>query len=262
MRNITTDLAEQMEWLLAEDPDYVITYPSNLQALAHCALAGDMRLPRLREVRTFGEVLPAGLRELCRRAWNVPLTDLYSAQEVGYIALQCPLHEHYHVQSENLLVEIIDEQGKACVPGQVGRVVVSTLHNFAMPLIRYEVGDYAEVGAPCGCGRQLPVLKHIVGRVRNMVMLPDGRRHWASFPPHKWAHIAPVAQLQIVQKSRTNMVLRVVAPRELTADERLKLVAALQTCLGYAFRMDIERVDEIPRAANYKFEEFISEIVA
>jgi phenylacetate-coenzyme A ligase PaaK-like adenylate-forming protein len=61
-------------------------------------------------------------------------------------------------------VEVLDEEGRPCAPGETGRVVATSLNNFAMPLIRYETGDTAEVGAPCPCGRGLPVLTRIMGR--------------------------------------------------------------------------------------------------
>ena len=80
---------------------------------------------------------------------------MYSSQEVGYIALQCPENESYHIQAENVLVEILDDDGLPCEPGEVGRVVVTALHNLATPLLRYDIGDYAEVGSPCSCGRRV-----------------------------------------------------------------------------------------------------------
>jgi phenylacetate-CoA ligase len=130
-------------------------------------MARGIRFPRLREVRTSGEPVGATTRQLCRDAWNVPVTDVYAAAEAGCIALQCPGSEHYHVQSESVLVEVLDGWNRACAPGTVGRVVVTTLQNFAMPLVRYDIGDLAEVGAPCPCGRGLPVLTRIAGRVRD-----------------------------------------------------------------------------------------------
>ena len=260
--NIRTDIDTQLEWLQTENPDYLLTYPSNLHALATRALAAGIRLPRLRQTRTYGESLPADLCAQCERAWQVPLADIYSAQEVGYIALQCPRHEHYHVQSENLLVEILDDADTPCEPGQIGRVVVTALHNFAMPLIRYEIGDYAEAGPACACGRGLPVLQRILGRVRNIVTLPDGRRHWASFPSSQWRQSTPaVTQLQIVQKSPDMLVLRVVASRVLSGEDSDRLIAALRDCLGHPFAMVIEQVSAIPRSASLKFEEFMSEII-
>lgn len=256
--NINTDLDNQFAWLLEHDPDYLITYPSNLRGLLQRALSAGVRLRRLRQVRTYGEALPADLRELCTRAWGAPLVDLYSAQETGYIALQCPRHEHYHVQAENVLVEILDDRNRPCEPGGIGRVVLTNLNNFARPLIRYEIGDFAEVGAACACGRGLPVLKRIAGRVRNVVTLPDGRQHWASFPAAKWGAAAPVTQLQLVQTDRTSMVARVVAARSITQFERSRLIEALRDCLGHPFDIQVEQVAEIARAPSLKFEEFIS----
>jgi phenylacetate-CoA ligase len=158
MLNIATPVAQQIEWLQRQDPDYVITFPSNLMALsAYCREQG-ITFPRLRMVETLAEILHAEVRAACREVWGVKVVDMYSAQEVGYIALQCPDHEHYHVQSENALVEVLDEKGRPCGPGETGRMVLTPLHNFAMPLIRYDVGDYGVVGEPCPCGRGLPVL--------------------------------------------------------------------------------------------------------
>ena len=119
---------------------------------------------------------------------------MYSSQEVGYIALECPTGESYHVQAENVLVEVLDDQDRPCSPGDVGRVVVTALHNFATPLLRYDIGDYAEVGAPCPCGRGLPALRRIMGRQRNMALLPTaaaaGRRSsWRA--PTKWPTFRP-----------------------------------------------------------------------
>jgi phenylacetate-CoA ligase len=114
--------------------------------LAGHAIERGINLPGLKQLRTFGEVLSDETRELCQRAWQVGIADLYSSEEAGSIAVQCE-HGAYHLQSENLLVEIIDDHGAACLPGEIGRVLITTLHNFAMPLIRYEIGDYAECGA-------------------------------------------------------------------------------------------------------------------
>lgn len=258
--NIRTDIATQAKWLERQNPDYLLSHPSNIQALAkHCVETG-IRLPRLRQVRTFGETLMPGLREACFQAWGATLTDVYSAEEVGYIALQCPVHEHYHVQAESLLVEILDEAGKPCSPGEIGRVVLTTLHNFAMPLIRYEIGDYAELGEPCPCGRGLPVLKRIMGRQRNMLTLPDGRQHWPSFPAEGWLPIAPVRQFQLVQRDLEHIEARFVADRPVTADEKQRLAAMLHEYLRYPFRIDFVQLERIERKPNCKFEDFISEV--
>ncbi|MGH7125970.1 MAG: phenylacetate--CoA ligase family protein, partial [Stellaceae bacterium] len=147
--DIRTGIAEQAEWLAREAPDYVLSFGTNLLFLArHCRDNG-IPLPRLKALIASGEIVEPELRQLCRDLWRASLSDMYSAVEVGYIALQCPEQEHYHVQMEAALVEILDAKGNPCAPGEVGEVVVTPLHNYATPLIRYALGDYAEVGAPC-----------------------------------------------------------------------------------------------------------------
>jgi phenylacetate-CoA ligase len=259
MLNIRADLSRQLDWLLEHNPDYLLTHPSNLRALAALALERGVAWPRLRQLRTFGEVLGEETRALCRRAWHVEIADVYSCEEAGYIAFQCE-RGSCHVQSESLLVEILDDRGAGCAPGTTGRVVLTTLHNFAMPLVRYELGDYAEWGAACPCGRGLPVIRRIMGRRRNMLKLPDGTQHWPSFPERGWVDIAPIEQLQVVQKSLDTVVLKVRSARALTDEEAARLVATFRTTLQFPHRIVVEPVAAIPRAANQKFEDFVSEL--
>jgi phenylacetate-CoA ligase len=216
----------------------------------------------MKELRTFGEVLPSELPELARSAWDAALSDIYSCEEVGSIALQCLEHGSYHVQAENLVVEILDERGQSIPLGTPGRVVLSTLHNFAMPLIRYELGDYAAPSGTCRCGRGLPVIGCIMGRSRNLVTLPDGSRHWPYFSIKSWAYDAPVRQMQLVQDSPTHIDVRLIVDRELNESERTRLVGSLRNSFGYPFDVSISYVTEIERGANFKYEDFVSRLEA
>ena len=262
MLPIGTDVDAQLQWLEQQDPAYLLTYPSNAAELARTSLARGVRLPGLLEVRTFGELLTAQVRESCRTAWGVGVTDGYSANEVGYLALQCPAHEHYHVQSEGVLIEVIDEQGGRCAPGQVGRVVVTVLHNFAMPLIRYEIGDYAEVGQPCPCGRGLPVLRRIVGRVRNMLVTADGKRYWPPLKIGSLADLAPLLQVQLVQKAYDLLEWRLVTAAPLSADQEARLSERTLSRVPPGFRIVFSYHDRIARGAGGKYEDFVCEVAA
>lgn len=257
-----TDIGQQAAWLVKRKPAYLHSLPSNLADLARYFISHDLHLPGLREVRCYGEIAGDELVDLCRQAWGARVTDIYSATEVGYIALQCPEHGHYHIQSEATLVEVLDDEGRPCAPGEVGRVVVTPLHNYAMPLIRYALGDYAEVGEACACGRGLPVLKRILGRTRNMLTLPDGRRHYPSFPAGLWTRIAPVEQFQLIQKDLESITARLVVGRPLLATEEQALVNMLQGRLMHPFRITFDYVEQIGRSRGGKFEDFISELSA
>lgn len=221
-----------------------------------------LHLNKLRGVRALGETLGSEVRAACHEAWGVPLVDMYSAQEIGYIALQCPENENvYHVQAENLYVEIVDEEGRPCKEGEIGRVLITTLHNFAMPLLRYEIGDYAEVGAPCTCGRTLPVLSSVMGRQRNMLVLPNGAKSWPSLGTSALADKLPIIrQFQFVQKSLDRIEARLVTDRQLSNDETSFFVDVLQKSMNYPFKIELKYVENIPRSKGGKFEDFVSEV--
>lgn len=262
MLNIRADTAKQLEWLQRENPDYLITHASNLGALAALSIKHGVKLPRLQQARTFSETLRPDLRDKVREAWDVEVADVYSCEEAGAIALQCPLHEHYHVQSENLIVEVLHPDGRECRPGETGEVVLTTLHNFAMPLIRYRIGDYAEVGEVCPCGRGLSVLKRIHGRQRNMLTLPDGSQHWPSFPSALWLKVAPIQQFRVIQTTLDSLEITYAMDRVLTAAEEVQLKESIGEKLGYAFNIDWNRVDLIERTPNAKYEDFVSKVRA
>lgn len=256
--NIDADVNRQLDWLIAEDPEYLLTHPTNLHALVTRAAERGVRPPKLRETRTFGEMLQPDLRELVEKTWGAKLTDNYSAEETGYIALQCPETEHYHIQSENLLVEILNERGEPCQPGETGEVVVTTLHNFAMPLIRYRILDHAEAGGNCVCGRNLPVLRRILGRQRNMIAMPDGTRHWPAFPD--WLSVAPVRRFQMIQHDLQTIEIKLVCPHQLNARQEAGIRAMLTEKFGHPFDFRFNYQDNIAAGLNGKFEDFVSRV--
>jgi phenylacetate-CoA ligase len=256
---LSMDVAQQAAWLARIAPKYLLTYPSNLAALLDRYESGDIAPPSLRQVRTIGETLHPGLRERCKRLGDVGIVDMYSSQEVGLIALQCPVSGLYHIQSENLIVEVLDETGRSCKPGEIGRIVITDLHNFATPLIRYEIRDYAEVGPACPCGRGLPTLTRIMGRRRNMVAFPDGRKHWPLIGAHHYRKIADIRQYQAIQHALDDVEIRLVVEQALTAAQESQLTALVHSAIGYPFPLRFSYFDkELPKTQGGKFEEFIS----
>jgi phenylacetate-CoA ligase len=259
--NVQSTIEQQAKWLRRVNPGYVLAYPSILLALAHLFEERGWRLPNVRQVQTFGEILEPECRDACERVFGAQVVDLYSSQEVGYVAIQCSDCQDYHVQSENLLVEILDDADRECRPGEIGRVVVTTLHNFAMPLLRYDIGDYAEVGEQCSCGRGLPVLKRIFGRQRNLLTLPDGRRRWPLFNVgERPEELPPFFQFQVIQRTLTNIEVLVVRHQPLAASEEKRVQRYMQQTLGYPFEIVVRCVESIPRGRSGKFEDFVSEV--
>ena len=258
--DVNLPLTALFDQLIAEDPGYLQCYPNTLLGLVERSVELGIIPKRLKEARTFGEAMTEGARAAVRERWGVPVVDIYSAIEIGAIAQQCPDNDNLHVQGEHVLVEVLDADGAPSGPGEVGRVVLTPLHNFAAPLVRYEIGDYAEVGKPCPCGRGLAVLSRIVGRERDLIVLPDGDRFFPELQ-RGLPDVAAVRQYQLVQKDLDTMQFKYVVDQSLNAADRNALTAYLRHCLRYPFKIEITEVDHIPRSANGKFEVFKSEIV-
>lgn len=266
--NVTSKLSEQFEWLHREKPEYLISFPSNLLALSQYAEQNGLKLPQVRQLRVVGETLTADMRKALIDSWHTSVIDMYTCEEAGYLATQCPQSEHFHVQSENVILEIVDDEGRPCPVGVTGRVLITSLNNFATPLIRYELGDYAEFGPPCACGRGLPVIKRILGRKRNRLIMADGESRYSLFPYlGEHGQIASVTgvkvkQFQCVQHTVQRIEIKLVTERELTVEEQARVTQLMQGHLGYPFEIFYTFLEDIPRGPNGKFEEFISLVEA
>jgi phenylacetate-CoA ligase len=248
-----------MAWLQREKPDFIVSYASNLQALTAYAARHGLVLPRLRELRTVGETVTPEARRRLSEAWQVEIVDCYSCEESGYLALQCPDHDHYHIQGESVIVEILDDNDRPCPVGVVGRIVLTNLNNFVTPLIRYEIGDYGELAEACPCGRGLPVLKRVHGRTRNRLILPSGENIFPNFGDHGQITAltgVPLYQFQFLQHSLERLEVKLVMERPLDSREQAKVAEVMLRNVGHSFEVVFSFPAEIPRGPNGKFEEF------
>lgn len=259
MLHIGATTSQQLTWLRRRPFAWLLHYPSGVRDLLDLTAAEGVTFPGLRGVRTFGEVVTPALREDVRRQWGVPLHDVYSTQEVGYVALECA-HGRLHVQSETVVVEVLRDDGTACQVGEEGKVVLTPLHNLAMPLLRYDIGDRAVLGPPCPCGRTLPVLERVLGRVHQTFRTRDGDRIWLTIGVHQLRDLAPVVQHQLVQTALDVLELRLVGSRPATADEDAALVAFVTPKLPAGTQVRVRWVAELPRTRSGKFLDFVSEL--
>jgi len=253
-------IPEQAAVLHAMQPAYVMCFPANLRLLATYCRDAPQPPPRLSAIWTLSEVVDDSLRSLCREVFGCRIVHNYSSAEAGYTALQCPEHEHFHVQSETVHVEVLRPDGTACEAGEIGKVVVTPLHNYATPLIRYEIGDEAEVGPPCPCGRGLPVLRRIIGRSYDYVTMPDGTLRRADTGFYRVSAIPAVREFQLAQRTRDRIELRVVLARPLTSAETAAIHTVLTEEFGPGFSFDIAVRDHIPRTEAGKLRVFVSEL--
>lgn len=254
-------LGQQLDFLARIRPAYILSYPTNLHALAVRMAETGVSLPSVRSLITFSEMLTPGCREVVEAGFGVGVEDIVSCAELSTIALQCPDDPtRYHVQSENVLVEILDDDDQPVPVGDRGRVVVTDLHNFVMPLVRYEVGDLASFGNACTCGRGLPVLDRFYGRVRNMLLRPDGEEIFPDIAALRLHEVAPLRQYQMVQDRLDGIEMKVVLARPLEPAEEASLRELVLGALGFPIDLRLVEVERVERHPSGKFEDFICSI--
>jgi phenylacetate-CoA ligase len=238
-------------WLHSIDPVFLYIFPSYLEEVLPAFESG-APLRNLRAIFTGAEVLEDSTRRRAKEVFGTKVLDIYGSTE-AFIAWQCP-NEHYHINAEHVLVEIVDTAGRPVAAGEMGRVLVTTLENRMMPLVRYEIGDYAIASEDvCQCGRTLPVIGKIVGRGLSLFALKDGRliSPWALVEAVK---VQPqIQQFQVIQKATALFVVRYVGELVLSDEAKARVRSAFCQILGYLASVEFQKVSTVDRTAAGKY---------
>ncbi|MBN2034242.1 MAG: phenylacetate--CoA ligase family protein, partial [Deltaproteobacteria bacterium] len=160
--NVFDPLEKQIHKLKIVSPDALWGYPSAIKLLAKTIDQNNIQGISPRLIFTSSELLDQETRTLINSVFNVNLVDVYAAWEAGCMAWECSEHAGYHINMDQVLMEFIDENGDSVKRGERGKVVITNLHSYAMPIIRYELGDYAvPTYETCPCGRGGYLLKAV-----------------------------------------------------------------------------------------------------
>ena len=231
-------------------PRAVRGYASAICIIAEFIRDSGMPAPAVGAVVTGGEQLFDEQRALLRDVFGTEPFSKYGSFENYHIAMECEAHQGMHVAAEDLIVEIVDTEGLPIEPGRQGRVLVTNLHEFGMPLIRYDMDDESSIiDGPCPCGRALPRLSAVTGKTGNVIYTPSGKR--LSMHTLSSSGLAPlgIRQFQFVQERLDHVVVRVVPGTTLTAEEEqalcARIVAHYHRILGEEVQIDVVVVDRI-----------------
>lgn len=243
-------------------PKAIICYASAGYLLARYLEERKIQGIRVSSVFSTAEKLYDHQRQTIERAFNCEVFDFYGGRETQSIAFECPEHHGYHVTAENVVLEFIRD-GKQVGPGQLGKVTVTDLNNYGMPFIRYENGD---MGVPsdqvCPCGRGLPLIKSIEGRITDVFVTSDG----AFIPALVLIHLVfkdlnSVKQYQVIQKTRTKTRIKIVKDERYYDEKDTEYILEhMHKYLGKGVEITIEFVDSIPSLTSGKQRVFISEV--
>jgi phenylacetate-CoA ligase len=243
---------------LAGRPYFVWSYPSYAARLAAELLARDVNLARYPEVVvTSAEVLTDANARVIAEAFSCPVVNHYSAWEVPHLAQSCPDNPRLlHVNPERAVVRVVGPDGRDVAPGEQGRVVITHLGNRVMPLVNFELGDWATLEPACPCGRGFPALSGLQGRLGEAIRTPAGRvvspvmlcnLLTAGLPVH-----GAVAEFQAEQPAPDRVILRVVPAPGYSDAFAAALRAHLASALGADTHVAVEAVDRIAHEPSGK----------
>ena len=247
-----------IDFLQEYRPKLVMGYPSALYILANFALKeGHLPHPAQAAITTSETVNPA-IREAIEAAWQCKLYDTYGAVEACVFASECE-QGRLHLSPDVGIYEILDHEGNPCPPGVVGEGVCTGLNNLLQPLIRYRIGDAAAWSPEneCLCGRAMPILQAVEGRIEDMCYTSDGRAMLRFDTVFKG--VQGIREAQVVQEELGRFVINVVSDGVLSNDEAEKIRFNMRLHAGDV-RVEVKEVSLIPRTKGNKFRAVISRL--
>lgn len=250
------DLENYWNRCLRFQPRWLYGYASLIDLFAEFVERRGLRGSDLgiRVVVPTSEPLTERQRARIKRVFGAPIQNEYGCGEVGAIAYECELG-YLHVMSENVLVEVRRADGQSAEPGEAGELIITDLTNYAMPLIRYRVGDYAVQGESCSCGRPFPTLQNIRGRIHDVVYTPTGRRWHGEKLDYLMVRLhsemGGFSQYQVVQDGPATLQVRLVTKTEISGELRSRIQAYVRERLD-GMQATVIRIDRVERAPSGK----------
>lgn len=253
-----TFMPAYLNFLQEYQPRLIMGYPSAIYTLARFALENGKLPPPARAVITTSETVTPQCRETIESAWQCRLYDSYGATECCFYASECE-QGRMHLSPDVGILEILDPKGKPCPPGVVGQAICTGLHNRLHPLIRYNIGD-AVAWSPetsCPCGRQMPILQAVEGRIEDMCFTLDGRAMLRFDTVFKG--ITAIEEAQVIQERLDHFVIKVVPTSNFSTVDEEKIRENMWLHVGWV-KVEIIPVPHIARTEGNKFRAVISNL--
>ncbi len=267
----TSDLSENMlrqqnARIVAHRPVLMVGYAASMTLYARYIVREGLDRPHPRAIQVTAETLAPAERELLQQVFECEVFDRYGCRELSLIAHECQAHNGLHFTPLRNLPEVVDHDGTAVSPGAIGRVLVTNLNNYAMPFIRYEIGDLAVTSTvECSCGRATPLFERIAGRKTDNIVSPSGKVMAGALlltqMARCMAETTMIEQYQVVQRTQDSLLIRLVphgnddpSPFENQVSNLIK------DNFDPDFNISFEICDHIDTSASGKYRSIVSEL--
>jgi phenylacetate-CoA ligase len=250
------------EQLTRFQPDNILAYASSIHLFARFLKEARLK-PKypLRSIISSAETLTDAMRAEVEECFGVPVYDRYGSREVGTIASECDQHAGLHLHMLDHYVEVVDFETGQRVWDKPGRVLVTLLTNYAMPLIRYDIGDVSVLTKDfCPCGRSTRLVKKLLGRSSDFVVSPSGRLIHGEYFTHAFYGHRGIRQFQFVQETATRYLVRIVKSADLQPSSLEAIKHDIALVLGRNAEIRFEFVENIPSAPSGKWRFTISNV--
>lgn len=243
-------------------PDVIFGHAHSIYIFAKYVTENNIKLSSPKGVVATSMMLLDHERIVIEKAMGVKVTNRYGCEEVGLIACECEVHQGMHINTPHIVLECVDDEGNTVLPGESGKLVVTDLNNFAMPLIRYQIEDVGVLSdKPCACGRTLPILEKLEGRVADFLKKADGGLvGGVSLVERTLTKIPGIEQMQFVQKSIDKLIVNRVKGHEFNQETDVQLLTELQVVFGDTVEILINDIEKMPQEASGKYRFSICEV--
>ena len=241
-------------------PDVIEGYASCVWLLARTIAKEGIDSIQPRVIISSAEVLSEKARKFINSVFSLEMFDQFGCVEIGRSAWECEEHHGYHMDSDALAMEFVDD-GEHVAFGERGHLLYTSLFNYAMPLIRYDVGDICvPTDEQCPCGRGLPLIKRIEGRAFDFIVTPSGKVFSGGLLMIIMREIPGVAQYKVVQETKDKFSVWIVKdPHSFSSDPISQVQEQIKKHLGDV-KVDVEVVEDIPKDKSGKHRWIVSKV--
>lgn len=241
-------------------PEAIEAYPSTAYIIARFLLSRNKTLS-LKAVFTSSETLFPQQRETIEKAFECKVFDFYGVAERVVFATECEAHQGHHLNMDFGVTEILTKHNQPVALGEMGRIVATGLHNYGMPLVRYQTSDISSIRArKCSCGRGFPLMEDVTTKDEDIITTSDGRLISPSVLTHPFKPMHNVEESQILQEDRKHIRIKIVRRPDYEEKDTQYLLNEFKKRVGNDMKIEIEFVDSIPRTKAGKFRWVISKV--
>ncbi len=249
--------------MLRFQPEIIQAYASAVYLLAQyiseCNI--DISSLKMKGIISAAETLSAVKRNLIESVFGCAVFNRYGSRDMNLMASECEAHDGMHIAAENVFMEFIGTDGQPVSDGQMGEIIVTGLNNFSMPLIRYAIGDIGKPSSKsCICGRGLPLLQSIDGRVHDIMKMPNGKIVHGEYFNHLFYGKKGIKQYQIIQEQLDKLSILVVPDRDFNKDLLCFVEKEIKTYIDDSLTIEFKFVENIPLTKTGKLRYTISKV--